>query len=75
MTTAAELFALQRTDLALDSNVTRLAGVEAHLGETEELISARERVDQCREEVREIQARKKELDFQAEEARGKAAQI
>ena len=75
MTTAAELFVLQRTDLAFDSTVVRLAEVEAHLGETEELIGARERVDQCREEVREIQARKKELDFQADEARGKATEI
>ena len=66
MTTASELFALQRTDLALDSTVARLAEVEAQLGETEELIGARQRLDQCREEVREIQARKKELDFQAE---------
>ncbi len=75
MTTAAELFALQETDLAFDSAVARLTEVEAQLGETEELISARERVDQCREEVREIKVRQKELDFQAEEARGKAAEI
>jgi predicted nucleic acid-binding Zn-ribbon protein len=75
MTTAAELFALQETDLALDSSVARLTEVEAQLGETEELISARERVDQCRVEAREIQGRQKELDFQAQEARGKAADI
>ena len=75
MTTASELFALQKTDLAFDSVVSRLDGVEDQLGETEELISARERVNQCREEVREIQARKKDLDIQAEDARGKAAEI
>jgi predicted nucleic acid-binding Zn-ribbon protein len=75
MTTAAELFALQETDLAFDSAVARLTEVEAQQGETEELINARERVDRCREEAREIQVRQKELDFQAEEARGKAAEI
>ena len=75
MTTASELFALQRTDLAFDSIVARLAGVEDQLGETEELTVARERLDQCQEEVREIQARKKEMDYQAEAARVKAAEI
>ena len=75
MTTASELFALQRTDLAFDSIVARLAGVEDQLGETEELTVARERLAQCQEEVREIQARQKELDYQAEAARVKAAEI
>ena len=75
MTTAAELFALQETDLAIDSAVARLADVEAQLGETEELVSARELADQCREKVREIQKRQRESGTDAEDARGKAGEI
>lgn len=75
MTTAAELFALQETDLATDSTVTRLTDVEAQLGETEELVRARELVDQSRERVKEIQRRQREMDLDAAEAREKAAQI
>ena len=45
MTTAAELLALQETDLAMDSAVARLSEAEAQLGETEELATARALVD------------------------------
>jgi len=75
MTTAAELFALQETDLAIDSAMARLTEVESQLGETEELIEARQRVDQCRERVRPLQERQKGLDWETEEVRGKAAAI
>ena len=56
MTTAAELFAVQETDLAIDAAVARLNEVESRLGESEELIAARERADQCREKIRPLQA-------------------
>jgi predicted nucleic acid-binding Zn-ribbon protein len=75
MTTAAELFALQETDLAIDGAVARLTDVEAELGETEELIEARQQMDQCRERLRPLEERQKELDWEAEEVRGKAAAI
>jgi len=75
MTTAAELFALQETDLAIDGAVARLIEVEAQLGETEELIEARQRLDQCRERLRPLEERQKGLDWEAEEVRGKAAAI
>jgi predicted nucleic acid-binding Zn-ribbon protein len=75
MTTAAELFALQETDLANDGAVARLTEVEAELGETEELIEARQRVDQCRERLRPLEERQKGLDWEVEEVRGKAAAI
>jgi hypothetical protein len=75
MTTAAELFALQETDLAIDSAVARRTDVEAELGETEELIEARQRVGQCRERLHPLEERQKELDWEAEEVRGKTAAI
>src|SRR3989304_3945034 len=75
MTTAAELHALQETDLAMDSAVAKLNEVEAQLGETEELVAARELVEQRRGEVRQIQERQKSLDWDAEEVRQKALEI
>lgn len=75
MTTAAEIFALQEIDLAIDSAVARLKEVEAQLGETEELAAARERVEEYRPRAQEIQTRQKALDWDAEEVRGKAAEI
>ena len=75
MTTAAELHALQETDLAMDSAAARLNEVEAQLGETEELVAARELVEQRRGETRQVQERQKGLDWDAEEVRRKALEI
>ena len=75
MTTAAELFALQETDLAINSTMAGLTEVEAQLGETEQLASARELVNQLRERVKEIRVRQKDVDLDAEEVRAKAAEI
>ena len=75
MTTAAELYALQETDLAIAGAVAGLTDVEAKLGETEELINARERVGPCREKVQQLRESQKGLDWEAEEVRGKAAEI
>ena len=59
----------------MDSAVVRLNEVEAQLGETEELVAARELVEQRRGEVHQIQERQKALDWDAEEVRGKALEI
>ena len=75
MTTAAELYALQETDLAIDGTVASLTDVEAQLGEIEELITARERVGPCREKVEQLRNSQKGLDWEAEEVRGKAGDI
>jgi predicted nucleic acid-binding Zn-ribbon protein len=75
MTTAAELHALQETDLAMDSAAVRLNEVEAQLGETEELVAARELVEQRRGETHQVQERQKGLDWDAEEVRQKGLEI
>jgi len=59
----------------MDSAVARLNEVEAQMGETEELVAARELVGQHQGEVRQIQERQKTLDWDAEEARRKALEI
>jgi predicted nucleic acid-binding Zn-ribbon protein len=75
MTTAAELFAVQETDLAIDAAVARLSEVEAQLGESEELIAARERRDQCRETIQPLEASQRDLDLQAGEVREKVTDV
>src|SRR4030042_4224991 len=75
MITAAYLFSLQETDLAIDGTVARLPEIEAQLGETEELIDARQRADQWREQLRPLEEKQKGWDWEAEEVRGKAAAI
>jgi len=59
----------------MDSAVARLSEAEAQLGETEELVAARELLDQRRGEVHQVQERQKALDWDAEEVRGKALEI
>lgn len=75
MTTAAELYALQEVDLALDSVNGRLAEVEAQLGETEELVAARELVGERRAAVEALREPQREREWTVEEARAKAAEI
>ncbi len=75
MTTAAELHALQEVDLALDSVIGRLAEVEAQLGESEELVAAREQVSERRAAVEVLKEPQREREWTVEEARAKAADI
>lgn len=67
MTSIAELYALQETDLAIEAARAALADIESHLGEAEELVAARERVGERRDEVRAAEKRFKEQEFQADE--------
>jgi len=55
--------------------MARLSEAEAQLGETEELVAARELVDQRRGETHQVQERQKTLDWDAEEVRRKALEI
>ena len=59
----------------MDSAVANLSEVEAQLGETEELVAARELVEQRRGETHLVQERQKGLDWDAEDARRKALEI
>lgn len=75
MTTAAELFALQEIDLALDKDLARLAEIEASLVETEELVAARELVAERRAILDELKAKQRDLEWSVEEVRTKAGEI
>lgn len=75
MTTAAELFALQEVDLALDKDLARLSEIEANLVETEELLAAREKVAERKAVVDEFKTRQRDLEWSVEEIRTKATEI
>ena len=75
MTVAADLFALQQTDLALDSALARLAEIEAQLGESDGLISAREWFEAAAERVRQLKSTQSDLEFEADDVRAKVATV
>src|SRR4030042_1345201 len=69
MAIAAELYALQEIDSAIDVARSTLTAVEEQLGETEELISARAAVQEHREALRGLHESQKDIDWQVDEAR------
>lgn len=75
MAHAAELYALQEIDLAIDAAVLRLSEVEALLGETEELRNARQQAEEARDGVHAQRERQKSLEWDADEVRSKSKEI
>jgi predicted nucleic acid-binding Zn-ribbon protein len=64
MTSAADLFALQELDLRRDARRAVIADAEARLGETDDLIEAREAVGDAEAALQRLQRRQKDLDAQ-----------
>jgi len=62
MTSAADLFALQEIDLRRDARRAVIADIEARLGETDELIEARESVGDAEAAVDRLKKRQRDLD-------------
>ena len=75
MTTAAELFALQEIDLALDSATSRLAEIESALGESDDLIYARGVVEEKGEQLGVLKSRQTELEASADDIGAKASAV
>ena len=75
MTVAADLFALQETDIALDSARTRLEETEGQLGETVELTSARDWLEAAAEFLRQLKSTQSDLEFEADEVRAKVGTV
>ena len=75
MTVAADLFALQETDFALDSALARLEQTESQLGETEELTSARGWLEAATEHLRQLRSTQSDLEFEADEVRAKVGNV
>lgn len=75
MTSAAELYALQEIDLALDRARARLADIEAELGESEELVEARRRAEEKRQVVAALRSQQADLEWAVDEVRAKASEV
>lgn len=75
MTTAPELLALQETDLALDRARARLAELESQIGESEELITARETAGEQRQVVTQLRSRLSETEWSVDEVKDKATEV
>jgi predicted nucleic acid-binding Zn-ribbon protein len=71
----AELYALQETDLAIEAARSALAEIESNLGEAEELVAARANVAERQEEVRTAEKGFKEREFEADEVKRKIEPI
>ena len=69
MAIAAELYALQEIDSAIDVAQATLAAVEQQLGETEELTSARAAVEEHREALRGLHESQRDVEWQVDDAR------
>ncbi|HXG41949.1 MAG TPA: C4-type zinc ribbon domain-containing protein [Dehalococcoidia bacterium] len=75
MTTVAELFALQETDLAIDSLRQRLEDVVGRLQEPADLLELREEVARMRRGLLDLRHRQREAEWEVEDLRRKAKAV
>ena len=73
MTRLTDLWQLQETDSALDSRRGSLDDAQVRLGETEELLAARARVDELRAVLRAAEATQKDVELEADALKAKIA--
>jgi predicted nucleic acid-binding Zn-ribbon protein len=67
MTSASDLFALQEIDLRRDSRRAMIADIEARLGETPEVLAAREAVEGAEVNLKDLQAQQRRLEARLED--------
>lgn len=75
MSEISDLLALQETDLALDKTLARLAEIDESLGETEELVAAREAVAAKTAVVHDLKVQQKDAELIVDDIKMKAADI
>jgi len=73
MSRIIDLVRLQETDLALDSRRATLADAEARLGETQDLVDLRARVEELRASLRGAEASQKDVELEADALKAKIA--
>jgi hypothetical protein len=67
MTSASDLFALQEIDLRRDARRAVIADIEARLGETPEVVAAREALVAAEANVKDLQAQQRRLEAKLED--------
>lgn len=60
----AYLYALQETDLAIDSLRQQIAQIDAQLGETEELIQLKTQVEATRKRIQQLHSQQRDLELE-----------
>lgn len=77
MSRSANLYALQQTDSEIDTRTARLAEINSLLGETEELVSARQRLQRAGEALSQwrTQQRNQDLVLQDLERKRKSSEL
>jgi len=71
MTSAADLFALQEIDLRRDSRRALLADIQGRIGETEELLAAREAVSSAEAELDRLRRQQRDVEEKLEDLEAK----
>lgn len=75
MTIAADLYALQEIDSAVEAAKASLAAVEEQLGESEELIAGRQAVEEGRDALEEVSRQQRELEWQVDDLRSRLSNV
>jgi predicted nucleic acid-binding Zn-ribbon protein len=75
MTIAADLYALQETDSAVEATKASLTAVEEQLGESEELIAGRQAVEEGRDALEDVSKQQRELEWQVDDLRSRLSDV
>ncbi len=75
MTIAADLYALQEIDSAIEAAGASLAAVEEQLGESEELIAGRQAVEEGRNALEGVSRQQRELEWQVDDSRSRVSGV
>jgi predicted nucleic acid-binding Zn-ribbon protein len=75
MTIAADLYALQEIDSAVEATKASLAAVEEQLGESEELVAARQAVEEGRDALEDVNKQQRELEWQVDDVRSRLSGV
>jgi predicted nucleic acid-binding Zn-ribbon protein len=75
MTIAADLYALQEIDSAVEATKASLTAVEEQLGESEELIVGRQAVEEGRDALEGVSKQQRELEWQVDDLRSRLSDV
>jgi len=75
MTIAADLYALQEIDSAIEAAKASLAAVKEQLGESEELIAGREAVEEARDALEGVSKQQRDLEWRVDDLRSRLSDV
>jgi predicted nucleic acid-binding Zn-ribbon protein len=75
MTIAADLYALQEIDSAIEAVKASLVAVEEQLGESEELIAGRQAVEEGRAALEGVSKQQRDLEWQVDDLRSRVSEV